>query len=92
MEAHYKLSGYWKPPGDICEKAMIVNADYISHMKYEPPHDKANEMTVHPAKTQISQGIHPVWSESSQCPQWVAKDPNSLHTDGKDSHHGNFSV
>ena len=27
---------------------------------------------VHPAKTQISQGIHPVWSESSLCAQWVA--------------------
>ena len=26
-----------------------------------------------PAKTQISLGIHPVWSESSLCAQWVAK-------------------
>ena len=29
----------------------------------EPPHDKTNKMTVCPAKTQISLGIHPVWSE-----------------------------
>ena len=29
---------------------------------YEPPHDKTNRMTVRPAKTQISVGIHPVWS------------------------------
>ena len=28
-----------------------------------------------PAKTQISLGIRPVWSESSLCAQWVAKDP-----------------
>ena len=32
---------------------------------YEPRHDKTNKMTVHPAKTQISLGIRPVWSESS---------------------------
>ena len=32
---------------------------------YEPRHDKTNKVTVHPAKTQISLGIRPVWSESS---------------------------
>ena len=32
---------------------------------YEPPYDKTNKMTVRPAKTQISLGIRPVWSESS---------------------------
>ena len=42
-------------------------------------------MSVHPAKTQISLGIHPVWSESSLCAQWVAKDPRFLHADNKDS-------
>ena len=31
----------------------------------EPRHDKTNKMTVRPAKTQISLGICPVWSESS---------------------------
>ena len=34
-------------------------------IKYEPPHDKTNEMTVRPGKTQISLGCCPVWSESS---------------------------
>ena len=29
---------------------------------FEPPHDKTNKMTVHPANTQISLGIRPVWS------------------------------
>ena len=33
--------------------------------KYEPPHDKTNKMTVRSAKTQVSLGIRPVWSESS---------------------------
>ena len=33
--------------------------------RIEPPHDKINKMTVRPAKTQISLGIRPVWSESS---------------------------
>ena len=42
-------------------------------------------MTVRPAKTQISLGIRPVWSESSLCAQWVAKDPNFLHADSQDS-------
>ena len=32
---------------------------------YEPRHDKTNKMAVRPAKTQISLGIRPVWSESS---------------------------
>ena len=31
----------------------------------EPPHDKTSKMAVRPAKTQISLGIRPVWSESS---------------------------
>ena len=38
-----------------------------------------------PAKTQISLGICPVWSESSMCAQWVAKDPRFLHADNEDS-------
>ena len=38
-----------------------------------------------PAKTQISLGIRPVWSESSLCAKWVAKDPRFLHADSEDS-------
>ena len=36
-----------------------------THSLLEPPCDKTNKMTVRPAKTQISLGIRPVWSESS---------------------------
>ena len=42
-------------------------------------------MTVRPAKTRISRGIHLVWSESLLCAQWVAKDLSLLHADSKDS-------
>ena len=31
-------------------------------------------MSLRPAKTQSSLGIHPIWSDSSLCAQWVAKD------------------
>ena len=51
----------------------------------EPPRDKTNKMTVRPAKTQISLGIRPIWSESSLCAQWVAEDPTFLHADSEDS-------
>ena len=56
---------------------------HSSHTQYEPPHDKTNKMTVRPAKTQISLGIRPVWSEPSLCTQWVAKDPSYLHADSE---------
>ena len=68
------------------------NHDYTkncTHMylcfSYEPPHDKTNKVTVRQAKTQISLGIRPVWSESSLCAHWVAKDPSFLHADSEDS-------
>ena len=41
-------------------------------------------MTVCPAKTRIGLGIRPVWSESSLCAQWVAKDPSFLQADSED--------
>ena len=45
---------------------------------------KTNNVAVRPANTQISLGIRPVWSESSLCAQWVAKDPFFLHADSED--------
>ena len=55
------------------------------NMRHEPRHDKTNNVSVRPAKTQISLGICPVWSEPSLCAQWVANDPSFLHADSKDS-------
>ena len=46
---------------------------------------KSTKWCVRPAKTQISMGIRPVWSEVSLCAQWVAKDPMFLIADSKDS-------
>ena len=46
----------------------------------EPPHDKTNEMTFAPSKTQISLGIR-VFA----CAQWVAEDSMFLHADSEDS-------
>ena len=52
---------------------------------FESQHDKTNKVTVRPAKTQISLGIHPIWSESWLCAQWVVKDRSVLHADSQDS-------
>ena len=41
--------------------------------------------SVRPAKTRIRLGGCPVWSESSLCAQWVAKDLMFLHGDSEDS-------
>ena len=59
--------------------------DYKRAETNEPRHNKTNKMRVRPAKTQISLGIRPVWSESSLCAQWVAKDPSFLHADSEAS-------
>ena len=48
---------------------------YLSHLVTKP-----TKWHVRPAKTQIS----PVWSESSLCAQWVAKDLSFLHADSED--------
>ena len=78
-----------------CCKCDSLNCDSCKFRSYElqinnsfkptePRHDKTNKMSVRPAKTQISLGIRPVWSESSLCAQWVAKDPRFLHADSED--------
>ena len=53
---------------------------------FEPWHDKTNKMSVRPAKTQISLGIRPVWTESSLCAHLVAKDLSFLQADSEDFH------
>ena len=54
------------------------------NIKNELPHVKTNKVACAPSKTKISLGIRPVWSESSLCAQWVAKDPSSIHADSED--------
>ena len=65
----------------LLDKVLTFSYAFI----YEPPHDKTNKWHVHPAKTQISLDIRPVWSESLLCTQWVAKNPSFLHADSEDS-------
>ena len=65
-----------------------ICAAYLDSRKkhFEPPHDKINtKWPLCPAKTQMSLGIRPVWSEYSLCAQWVAYDPSLLPADGADS-------
>ena len=61
------LSLPWSETPETCFLVTRLNFHTVSTWtkNYEPPHDKINKMTVRPAKTQISLGIHPVWSESS---------------------------
>ena len=85
-DAQADLSFHWAhmPFCWFCHEATQVLL-YLILESYEPRHDKTNKISVHPAKTQISLGICPVWSGSSMCAQWVAKDPNFLHVGSKDS-------
>ena len=56
-------------------------------MQYNMSHwtTKTTKWHVRPAKTRISLGMPPVWSESSLCAVWVAKVVMLLHADSKDS-------
>ena len=45
---------------------------------------KPTNWPVRPAKTQISLGIRPVWSESLLWGQWVDKGPSFHHADSED--------
>ena len=73
----------WQNQQNEC--APSEDSVLLSSMLYEPRHDKTNKMSVRPAKTQISLGIRPVWSESLLCAQWVAKDRRFLHAESEDS-------
>ena len=46
-------------------KIVMENENGLERDTNEPIYDKTNNMTMRPAKTQISLGIRPVWSESS---------------------------
>ena len=47
------------------EEVWILMVKLLIMIKNEPPRDKTNKVSVRPAKTQISLGIRPVWSEPS---------------------------
>ena len=64
---------------------ILRYSNFRINTAFQPHHDKTNKMSVRPAKTQISLGIRPVWSETSLCAQWVAKDPRFLHAESEAS-------
>ena len=69
-------------------KTMTITALHVRTLfrlknVHKPRHVKTKKVTVHLAKTQISLGICPVWSESSLCAQWVAKNPSFLRADSE---------
>ena len=62
-----------------------INDLILGCFEYEPQHDKTNKMGVRPARTQISLGIRPVWSESLLS-AWRKLGSLATHwADGKDS-------
>ena len=74
----------WAFPDYLCGMYNNLMSCLICNLT-EPQRDKTNKMSVHPAKTQISLDICPVWSESSLCTYSVAKDPSFLHACSEDS-------
>ena len=59
---HRQRSKLWKNPPT---RSFTGHLKIISLSWNEPPRDKTNKVSVRPAKTQISLGIRPIWSESS---------------------------
>ena len=62
-----------------------VHDDEILSKTNGPPHDKTKKMTYVPSENSDSAWSSAQSDQSSQCAQWVAKDPNFLHADSKDS-------
>ena len=90
----FSRTAIWKP--DYCGwkylKRNIYNGQtsppviYIwDKTKMSQRMTKPTKWHVRPAKTQISLGIRPVWSESSLCAQRLAKDTSFLYADSVDS-------
>ena len=76
----HRLLEHWNWSG--LQVSLSANGiAYLSRIMTKP-----TKWYMRPAKTQISLGIRPVWSESSLCAQWVAKDPRFLHADSEDSY------
>ena len=57
----------------------------VSYNEMRQRMTKPTKWHVRPAKTLISLGIRPVWSESSLTAQWIANDPSLPHADSEDS-------
>ena len=80
---HFVIYCFWNSRNVLYVHITCIILDKTKRI--QPRHDKTNKMSVRPAKTQISLGVRSVWSESSLCAQWVAKDSGFLHVDSEDS-------
>ena len=80
VEAPWSRTDGWSRQHTVWTGRLKSRFNIMSHLMTKP-----TKWHVRPAKTQISLGIHPVWSESSLCALWVAKDPSFLHADSEDS-------
>ena len=74
---------YCKAPVNSINKLYWLNLSIRNNLSQRMI--KPSKWYVRPAKTRNSLGIRPVWSESSLCAQWVAKDPSFLHAVSEDS-------
>ena len=63
----------------FCQLPPLMAANQMSRIVTKPA-----KRHVRPVRTQISLHIHPVWSQSSLCVQWAAKDPSFLQVDSED--------
>ena len=61
-----------------CSSTFSHPQSFCQERQFEPGHDKTNKMRVRPAKTQISLGSRPVWSESSLS-AWRILGPLATH-------------
>ena len=61
LSLHYLWNFTVKFPKYTVKKSIKESFSTV----FEPPHDKTDKMACAPTKTQISQGMCPVWSESS---------------------------
>ena len=65
LTSQSKLTPNWSPKKTIKRRSWKGVDSMRKLLTNEPQYDKTNKMSVCPAKTQISMGIRPVWSESS---------------------------
>ena len=80
----YSLPTWYNTSSCYIHNSKALTSFYNREDRFEPQHDKINNVAVFSAKTQISLGIRPVWSYSSLCTQWVAKDQRFHHADSED--------
>ena len=71
----------------MCGSSMRMECHYMYYMlsKYEPQHDKTNNMVCAPSEDSDQPGHPPSLIRVLACAQWVAKDPSFLRADREDS-------